>query len=92
MWREQGRSEELARAASEQQEGNSPSASTSGITASGGGNGGLSSTTRANSSDVVAYMEDYDTSIPTVNTVCLLFFLHSDSAFCWMFCLHGQIV
>lgn len=65
----QARNEELARAAEEQQEGNS-SASTSGSTNGSGGNGGLSSATRTNSADVLAYMEDYDTSIPNLNNVC----------------------
>jgi CCR4-NOT transcription complex subunit 10 len=64
----QARNEELARAAEEQLEGNN-SASTSGSTGSGG-NGGLSSAMRTNSADVVAYIEDYDTSIPNLNNVC----------------------
>jgi CCR4-NOT transcription complex subunit 10 len=70
----QARNEELARAAEEQQEGNS-SASTSGSTNGSGGNGGLSGAVRTNSADVVAYMEDYDTSIPNLNNVrirCLI--------------------
>lgn len=71
----QARNEELARAAEEQQEGNS-SASTSGSTnGSGGNNGGLSSAARTMSADVVAYMEDYDTSIPNLNNVCIWYLL-----------------
>lgn len=72
----QARNEELARAAEEQREGNS-SASTSGSTNGSGGNGGLSSATRANSADVVAYMEDYDKSIPNLNNVCIRCLLNS---------------
>ncbi|KAG0558635.1 hypothetical protein KC19_10G042700 [Ceratodon purpureus] len=73
------RNEELARAAEEQQEGNS-SASTSGSTNSTGGNGGLSSATRTNSVDVVAYMEDYDTSIPNLNNAMIMYHLQRYAA------------
>jgi hypothetical protein len=61
-----GRSEELAQATEEQHDGHSPSTSTSPSLTGSGGNGAPAATT---TSDVVAYMENYDSSIPTLNTV-----------------------
>lgn len=85
----QGHSEELARAAEEQHEGISPSASTSGSSNGSGGNGGQSAACRTTSGDVVAYMEDYDTSIPTLNTVRVL--SRSFVQFQCLICLYTEI-
>nr|PNR48509.1 hypothetical protein PHYPA_012986 [Physcomitrium patens] len=70
------RNEELARAAEQQQEGNG-SASTSGST---NGSGGVFNATRTNSADVVAYMDDYDTSIPNLNTAITMYHLQRYAA------------
>jgi len=65
----QGRSEELAQATEEQHNGHSPSTSTSPSLTGSGGNGAPAATPASTTSDVVAYMENYDSSIPTLNTV-----------------------
>uniref|UniRef100_A0A7I4AY17 CCR4-NOT transcription complex subunit 10 n=1 Tax=Physcomitrium patens TaxID=3218 RepID=A0A7I4AY17_PHYPA len=72
------RNEELARAAEEQQEGSS-SASTSGNNNGSGGNGGPNAT-RTNSADVIAYMDDYDTSIPNLNIAITMYHLQRYAA------------
>jgi CCR4-NOT transcription complex subunit 10 len=67
-----GRSEELAQATEEQHDGHSPSTSTSPSLTGSGGNGAPAATT---TSDVVAYMENYDSSIPTLNTAVMMYHL-----------------
>ncbi|KAL3694248.1 hypothetical protein R1sor_007899 [Riccia sorocarpa] len=78
-----GRSEELARAAEEQLEGlGTPSSGTrSNSGASATATQGQSAASPAGSEgDAVAYMEDYDTSIPTLNTAVILYHLQQYAA------------
>jgi hypothetical protein len=71
----QGRSEELAQATEEQHDGHSPSTSTSPSLTGSGGNGAPAATPASTTSDVVAYMENYDSSIPTLNTAVMMYHL-----------------
>ncbi|KAL2633465.1 hypothetical protein R1flu_004944 [Riccia fluitans] len=78
-----GRSEELAQAAEEQLEGlgTPPSSARSNSGASAPGTQGQSATSSADlEGDAVAYMEDYDTSIPTLNTAVILYHLQQYAA------------
>ncbi|KAH9557046.1 hypothetical protein CY35_07G065200 [Sphagnum magellanicum] len=70
-----GRSEELAQATEEQHDGHSPSTSTSPSLTGSGGNGAPAATPASTTSDVVAYMENYDSSIPTLNTAVMMYHL-----------------